>query len=69
MSVVKRHWRRFLVAALVLIVGAALLLWSRPAAQAKLEALALDDGGHATLAEPGEKPRSRVVVIAAPNSN
>ena len=35
MSVVKRHWRRFLVAALVLIVGAALLLWSRPAAQAK----------------------------------
>ena len=66
MSVVKRHWRRFLVAALVLIVGAALLLWSRPAAQAKLEALDLDDGGHATLAEPGEKPRSRVVVIAAP---
>ena len=52
--------------ALVLIVGAALLLWSRPAAQAKLEALDLDDGGHATLAEPGEKPRSRVVVIAAP---
>ncbi|MHA5865510.1 hypothetical protein ACVSMD_24075, partial [Pseudomonas aeruginosa] len=42
MSVVKRHWRRFLVAALVLIVGAALLLWSRPAAQAKLEALDLD---------------------------
>ncbi|WP_206604901.1 DoxX family membrane protein, partial [Vibrio vulnificus] len=40
--------------ALVLIVGAALLLWSRPAAQAKLEALDLDDGGHATLAEPGE---------------
>lgn len=66
MSVVKRHWRRFLVAALVLIVGAALLLWSRPAAQAKLEALDLGDGGHATLAEPGEKPRSRVVVIAAP---
>lgn len=66
MSVVKRHWRRFLVAALILIVGAALLLWSRPAAQAKLEALDLDDGGHATLAEPGEKPRSRVVVIAAP---
>ncbi|MFO6295047.1 virulence factor family protein, partial [Pseudomonas aeruginosa] len=66
MSVVKRHWRRFLVAALVLIVGAALLLWSRPAAQAKLEALDLDDGGHATLVEPGEKPRSRVVVIAAP---
>ncbi|MCO3060003.1 virulence factor family protein, partial [Pseudomonas aeruginosa] len=61
MSVVKRHWRRLLVAALVLIIGAALLLWSRPAAQAKLETLDLADGGRATLAEPCERPRSRVV--------
>ncbi|BAN50210.1 virulence factor family protein [Metapseudomonas resinovorans] len=60
----KRNWRHLLLILILALVGAALLLWSRPATQARLEHPPLPDGSPATLASPAEAVAQRVLLVA-----
>ncbi|MDW3710362.1 MULTISPECIES: virulence factor family protein [unclassified Pseudomonas] len=59
----KRNWKRILVVALLLGIGVGLLLWSRPAPQARVEQKRLADGSSATLASPPAETKARVLVL------
>lgn len=61
----KRNWRHLLLILILILVGAALLLWSRPAPQAKLDHLKLPDASPATLASPAGSVQHRVLLLAS----
>ncbi|MNF60291.1 Bacterial virulence protein (VirJ) [compost metagenome] len=61
----KRNWRHLLLILILILVGAALLLWSRPAPQAKLDRLKLPDASPATLASPAGSVQHRVLLLAS----
>lgn len=61
----KRNWRRLLLILILALVGAALLIWSRPAPQAKLDQLKLPDGSAMTLASPAGAVQHRVLLLAS----
>ncbi|UVE16630.1 virulence factor family protein [Pseudomonas sp. LS44] len=58
----KHNWRHLLVILIVLILGAALLLWSRPTTHARIAQQKLPDGSTATLATPANAPKTRVLL-------
>ncbi|MCY1268257.1 Bacterial virulence protein (VirJ) [compost metagenome] len=58
----KRRWRHLLIVLIAIIVALALLVWSRPASQARLEQRSLPDGSAASLAIPGKQPNARVLL-------
>lgn len=60
----KRNWRRLLLILILALVGAALLVWSRPAPQARLDHLRLPDGSAMTLASPAGAVQHRVLLLA-----
>ncbi|BCG26378.1 hypothetical protein TUM18999_45690 [Pseudomonas tohonis] len=59
----KRNWKRILVVAVLLAIGIGLLLWSRPAPQARVEQKRLPDGSSATLASPPADAKAWVLVL------
>ncbi|UXY51649.1 virulence factor family protein [Pseudomonas tohonis] len=59
----KRNWKRILVVAVLFAIGIGLLLWSRPAPQARVEQKRLADGSSATLASPPADAKARVLVL------
>lgn len=59
----KRNWRRLLLILILVLVGLALLVWSRPTPHAKVEHLMLADGSPATLASPSGPIQQRVVLL------
>ncbi|MCO6057165.1 virulence factor family protein [Pseudomonas sp. MOB-449] len=60
----KRNWRRLLLILTLALAGAALLIWSRPAPQAKLSHLKQPDGSPITLATPAGAVQHRVLLVA-----
>lgn len=61
----KRNWRHLLLILILILVGAVLLFWSRPAPQAKLDHLQLPDGSPVTLAGPAGSVQQRVLLLAS----
>ncbi|MFZ6048691.1 virulence factor family protein [Pseudomonas sp. CR3202] len=61
----KRNWRHLLLILIVLLVGALLLLWSRPTPQAKLDHLKAADGSPMTLANPAGAVQHRALLMAS----
>lgn len=61
----KHNWRRLLLILILTLVAAALLVWSRPAPQAKLDRLTLPDGSPMTLASPAGPVQQRVVLVVS----
>lgn len=59
----KRNWKRILVVAVLFAIGIGLLLWSRPAPQARVEQKRLADGSSATLASPPADAKAQVLVL------
>ncbi|MGA4637171.1 virulence factor family protein [Pseudomonas solani] len=59
----KRKWQRILLVVILLAIGVGLLLWSRPAPQARVEQKQLADGSPATLATPPADAKARVLVL------
>ncbi|MNO74568.1 Bacterial virulence protein (VirJ) [compost metagenome] len=58
----KRRWRHLLIVLIAIVVAIGLLLWSRPASQARLEQRTLPDGSPVTVAVPGKQPNARVLL-------
>ncbi|WP_342243170.1 virulence factor family protein [Pseudomonas sp. OTU5201] len=63
----KRNWRRLLLILILALVGAALLVWSRPAPQARLDHLNLPDGSAMILANPSGAVQHRVLLVTSDN--
>ncbi|WP_137823832.1 virulence factor family protein [Pseudomonas sp. D(2018)] len=63
----KRNWRRLLLILILALVGAALLVWSRPAPQARLDHLKLPDGSAMILANPSGAVQHRVLLVTSGN--
>ncbi|MDH4610877.1 AcvB/VirJ family lysyl-phosphatidylglycerol hydrolase [Pseudomonas sp. BN102] len=63
----KRKWRHLLLILILILVGAVLLFWSRPAPQAQLDHLKLSDGSPMTLASPRGSVQHRVLLMASGN--
>ncbi|WP_271408871.1 virulence factor family protein [Pseudomonas sp. Q1-7] len=61
----KRNWRRLLLILIIALVGAALLVWSRPAPRLGLEHHRLPDGSAMTLANPAGAVRQRVLLMTS----
>jgi type IV secretory pathway VirJ component len=61
----KRNWRRLLLILVLILVGVVLLVWSRPAPQARLDHLQLPDGSAVTLASPAGSVQHRVLLLAS----
>ncbi|AYF90471.1 virulence factor family protein [Pseudomonas sp. DY-1] len=61
----KRNWRRLLLILVLALVGTALLIWSRPAPQARLDHLKSPDGSAMTLASPAGALQHRVLLLAS----
>ncbi len=61
----KRNWRHLLLILIVVIVGAVLLVWSRPAPRVGLDHLKLPDGSTASLANPAGAVQHRVLLLAS----
>jgi hypothetical protein len=61
---IRRYWLHLLAALLLALLAGALgfWLWTRPAPEARLEHLTLDDGSSLTLVTPGTHPEARVAV-------
>jgi type IV secretory pathway VirJ component len=60
----KRNWRHLLLILILILVGAVLLVWSRPAPQATLDRRKLADGSSVTLASPAGSVQQRVLLLA-----
>ncbi|KJK06229.1 virulence factor family protein [Pseudomonas tussilaginis] len=61
---IRRSWLHLLAALLLALLAGALgfWLWTRPAPEARLEHLTLDDGSSLTRVTPGTHPKARVAV-------
>ncbi|HKS14084.1 MAG TPA: AcvB/VirJ family lysyl-phosphatidylglycerol hydrolase [Pseudomonas sp.] len=68
---IRRYWLHVLVALLLALLAATLgfWLWTRPAPQAHLEHLALDDGSSLTLVTPGTQAKARVAIAVPPGQH
>lgn len=62
----KRNWRHILLLTLLVVLAAILLLWSRPAPQARLERVQLADGSPLILANPAGTVNARVLLALPP---
>ncbi|AYC32142.1 virulence factor family protein [Pseudomonas cavernae] len=61
----KHNWRHILLILILVLLAAALLLWSRPASQAQVASQPLPDGSPATLASPAGTPKARVLLAVS----
>lgn len=59
---IQRYWRFLLAALIVLALVLGFWLWNRPAPQAQLEHLTLEDGSALTRVSPGGAAKARVAV-------
>lgn len=64
---IQRYWRFLLAALIVLALVLGFWLWNRPAPQAQLERLTLEDGTALIRVTPGTSTKARVAVAVLPD--